>query len=107
MKPPAAGKQAPSAPGLEPGMGRKGTVNLEPAGWNPREATQRELLALERMADPQGSPGVQDFIAVENLCDRCHGQGCRLALDEGLRDEAACPGYCMARDAAWRVWGML
>ena len=27
-------------------MGRKGTVDIGTAGWNPREATQRELLAL-------------------------------------------------------------
>ena len=88
-------------------MGRKGTADIMPAGWDPREATQRELLALARMEDPaeHGSPGVQDFIAVENLCDRCHGEGCRLALDEALRDEAACPGRCLTRDAAWKVWG--
>ena len=90
-------------------MGRKGTVNVGSAGWDPREATQRELLALARMENPDefGSPGVQDFICVENLCDRCHGQGCFLVLDGKLRDEGACPGHCLTRDAAWKVWGLL
>lgn len=79
---------------------------MEAAGWDPREATQRELAALRRMACPSGTPDVQDFIAVERLCDRCHEQGCFLSADE-TRDEEACPGYCLTRDAAWRVWGLL
>lgn len=79
------------------------------AGWDPQEATQHELLALARMEEPgtYGNSGVQDFICVENLCDRCHGEGCRLALDEELRDEATYPGYCPARGAAWKSWGLL
>jgi hypothetical protein len=90
-------------------MGRKGTVDITAAGWDPRQPTQRELLALSRMEDPDahGSPGVQDFVCVENLFDRCHGKGCFLALDGELRDEAACPGFCFTRDAAWRTWGLL
>ena len=89
-------------------MGRKGTVNMIAAGWDPREPTERELLALGRMEDPDGSPGVQDFICVENLCNRCHEQGCHLAFDDmGMRDESRCPGFCERRDGAWRVWGLL
>ena len=91
-------------------MGRKGTVNIIPAGWDPREATDRETLAILRMGDPAkyGAPGVQDFIALENLCNRCHATGCFLAFDEeGLREERRCPGHCEYRDEAWRVWGML
>ena len=91
-------------------MGRKGTVNIIPAGWDPREATEREALAMLRMGNPKeyGPPGVQDFIAVENLCNRCHDKGCFLAFDDdGLRDESLCPGHCFFRDEAWRVRGML
>ena len=91
-------------------MGRKGTVNIVAAGWDPREPTERESLAILRMGNPDkyGEPGVQDFIAVENLCDRCHGKGCFLAFDEeGLREEWRCPGHCMYRDEAWKVWGLL
>lgn len=91
-------------------MGRKGTVNIIAAGWDPREATDREALAILRMGNPEeyGPPGVQDFIAVENLCNRCHGVGCLLDFDEeGLREEWRCPGHCECRDEAWRAWGMI
>lgn len=100
---------APRVPGWEPSMGRKGTDDIMTAGWDPREPTARELAALARMEDPgaNGEPGVQDFICVENLCDRCHGKGCFLALDDDMRDEARCPGFCFTRDGAWRRWGLL
>ncbi|WP_165045977.1 hypothetical protein [Adlercreutzia sp. ZJ138] len=53
-------------------MGRKGTVNIDTAVLDPRKATSREELALERMETNKAC--VQDFIAVENLYVRCQNE---------------------------------